>query len=381
MRAPQWDRSGGERTASDRVLVFTEHVNATYFISFEIPFAEIARRRSFAWRAVASTSLARHLAAAPLQQLLDALVSDLRPTCVVLTRYALPSGPEILAYFQQRGVRTLYHIDDDLLGLSATLGADVLARHGQDDVVAARRALVRSADQVYASTRALVDVLRRQFPEQQFVSGIYRAYEPAVPATRRNASQVTLGYMGSRGHAEDLELVVPALARLLREQGERIRFELFGTIPFPAGLEAFRSRIAHHKATPDYFEFRRRLSELGWDIGLAPLANHSFNQCKAPTKFIEYTEAGVVTVASDVDVYRQHVASAATGEAALLCKEDAWYESLLRLVADAAQRVDLSRRARDCCAINFPLAGLAAQVERLVAPSVGAGQSGRLSVA
>lgn len=362
-----WDRTGGCAGATERIVCFTEHVNATYFISFDIPFAALERRRGMGWWTLGSPTVQRHLARSDISPLLRRISAEVRPTCVVLTRYALPAGREILRHFKEQGVRCVYHIDDDLLGLSESLGSDVLARHGQPAVIEERRALLASADVVYASTAPLRDVLAAQFPHQRFATGIYRAYEP-MATVERAARPVVIGYMGSKGHAKDLQLVVPAVARLLSEGGNAVRFELFGTIPFPDGLEPWRSSIRHHTATADYFQFRSQLAKLGWHIGLAPLVDNDFNRCKAPTKFVEYTEASITTVASGVDVYRPHLQPANSEATGGQCAGGDWYDTLRGIVADTAARRAMLSAARSYCSREFTLDRLAAQVESIVIP-------------
>jgi hypothetical protein len=346
-----WDRVGGSSRGDTRVLVFTEHVNATYYISFEGPLSGLARVKSLGWWVISSTTVARILADTPLDALLLHIMNEARPTCVVLTRYAQPAGPVILRFFRHHGVRCVYHLDDDLLGLSAELGADVLARHGRPDVVMARRELIADADLVYASTPVLVDALKQRYPKQSFVTGIYRSYDPSIIPEVPTQLPVLIGYMGSKGHAQDLEIVVPALRRLLEKYGDAIRFELFGTIPFPDALASFASRIRHHKATADYVQFMDRLRRLQWHIGLAPLADNTFNRCKSPTKFIEYTEAGIFTVASDIPVYSAHVSNLTmTG---ICCTDETWYDVLENLVLDSQVRAEGVRASRVYCERTF----------------------------
>jgi hypothetical protein len=362
-----WDRTGGCADAAERIVCFTEHVNATYFISFDIPFAALGRRRRIGWWTLGSTTVQRHLANSDISSLLCRISTEVRPTSLVLTRYALPAGRDILRHFQEQGVRCVYHIDDDLLGLSESLGAEILNRHGRPEVTEARRALLESADVVYASTAPLRDALAARFPHQRFATGMYRAYSP-IATVAPAARPVVIGYMGSKGHARDLELVVPSIARLIGEAGCDVRFELFGTIPFPAELEPWRPSIRHYAATADYFQFRSQLSKLGWHIGLAPLVDNEFNRCKAPTKFIEYTEAGITTVASRVNVYAPHLQPVDSVASGGLCTGGDWYGTLRDLVADAEARKAMLFAARSYCSREFKLDRLAAQVESIVLP-------------
>src|SRR5947209_2858188 len=78
------------------------------------------------------------------------------------------------------------------------------------------------------------------------------------------------------------------------------------------------------------------LRSLGWWVGLAPLEDNSFNRCKADTKWVEYSAAGIPVVASDLPVYH---GAAAGGAAVLADTAKSWNEALLTLL----RRPDLRR--------------------------------------
>ena len=147
--------------------------------------------------------------------------------------------------------------------------------------------------------------------------------------------------MGSKGHQHDLELVEDALVKLMHEIPQ-LRFEVFGTIKMPTKLEQFGHRVESHSVNKNYFEFIEYLATLNWDIGLAPLVNEVFNHCKAPTKYIEYTSAGIPVVATDIGVYRD----AAHEKGVVLVKDNDWFKELSRLVKDSEARYALLRNAR-----------------------------------
>src|SRR5262249_48068211 len=120
------------------------------------------------------------------------------------------------------------------------------------------------------------------------------------PAPRR----YVIGYMGSRGHQRDLDLVKPALLQIMSEIPQ-LEFETFGTVGLPAEIaEAFPSRSRSWPAIGDYRSFQIKLRDLAWAVGLAPLIDDDFNRCRTPVKLLEYTSAGIPVLASDCSVYR-----------------------------------------------------------------------------
>ncbi len=353
-----------EGLGGPRVLVCTEHVNATYYISFHDVLSALASEGRCSFAVLSQESVKRQSAGVGASAWARALVESFRPDVTIFSRYAQPCGEELQHELLGRGVPVVYHIDDDLLGLPESLGAAIIAHHGAAEVVEARRRLLARSDLIYASTAPLASVMRQRFPGKAVMSGMYCAYreELAGAAHDRRArapGTVRLGYMGSKGHGRDLAPLVPILARLLEELPQ-VSFETFGTIAMPEPLRAFGDRVTSHKVVSDYAGFLRQLCQLDWDVGIAPLEDDSFNRCKAPTKFIEYTVAGIVTAASDLPVYSELI----DGENGRLCgSAERWEAELRALLGSSELRQRLLERARHTCAETMSFARLKAQVE------------------
>lgn len=352
------DASGPAMAADEpqvgrRLMVFTEHFNATYAISFDIPLRELHARGEASFRAYDQKAVAEGGAGC-----WRAWLDSFRPQVVFLTRYGQADGIEMLRDCHSRGIPVVYHIDDNLLDLPPSLGAEILKRQGA--AAEARRAMLQQCDLIYASTPVLAQVLHARFPGKPLFQGIYAAaFEAQVPPTPEGAPQ-TIGYMGSKGHKEDLTLAVPALVSLM-EARPQLRFETFGTIEMPQELRRFGDRVRHHTVQKAYREFLQTLSGLNWSIGLAPLVDEPFNQCKAPTKFIEYTGCGIPVVASNVNVYRDAIPAGC----GLLVKED-WQAAIGSLLDDADARSALTQAAREHCQQVFAPTILQAQLLTVV---------------
>lgn len=361
---------GHQRAPS--LLVFTENVNATYFISIDLPLRSMVEAGALNLGVVSQGRVKAVLeadrSADALDRALQTWYDALRPDVVMMTRYGQPHGARIMAWFQRARVRVIYHLDDDLLDVPESLGAEIVRRQGNTGVVEERRSLIAGADKVYVSTPALCETLRAKVPEQRnLVHGeIYAPFlgdrlAEGTPVDRAPASGPVIGYMGSKGHQHDLELAVPALVRLMEEDAS-LRFEVFGTIQMPEALKRFEGRIASHSVQVSYVEFLGTLKTLGWTVGLAPLVDAAFNSNKAPTKFIEYTAAGIPVVASDTVVYQKAIPSG-TG---VRVRDDQWYEALRDLVHDAGRRQAMLAQAQAHCRQTFSLESLRAQVLKIL---------------
>ncbi len=342
---------GGNPSARN-VLIFTEYVNATYFISFDIPLRQLHQQGNINFAAASQKFIANQ---GPKSW--ERMANVFKPDLVVMTRYGQIDGPEILASFQSRGVPVIYHIDDNLLELSASLGAEIQKRHGE--VADTRRMLMERCDLIYASTPNLAEVLRKKFPSQRIFCGIYAPYMGNSVRERRSVVGCSsiIGYMGSKGHQQDLESVIPAIARLMDERTD-LRFEVFGSISMPISLLRFGDRVVSHSVQKSYPEFLAELANLGWSLGLAPLVDEPFNRCKAPTKYIEYSAAGIPTIASYSPVYGEVVPP----EAGLLVADNDWYGAISFWLDRPGLAKSALSLAQEYCAGEFSLDNLAKQL-------------------
>jgi glycosyltransferase involved in cell wall biosynthesis len=349
-----------------RVLVLTEHLSPTYYISFHYALGEMADAGECSFAVLSQNAVKKQSADIEPGIWVRALVEQFSPDLVIFSRYAQPLGREFIGEFAKRAIPIVYHIDDDLLNIPESLGAGVVANHGAPEVVGARRFLLEQSNLIYASTRPLAELLRQRFPHKPVMSGMYAPYfdrlvEKRAKTRQRKPGTIRLGYMGSKGHARDLKLVVPALERILREM-PNVSFETFGTIPMPEALLAFGDRITSHRVNANYQGFLQQLYDLDWDVGIAPLIDDQFNQCKAPTKYIEYTLAGIVTVASDSVVYSQLI----DGGNGRLTNPSDWYDQLREVLLSVETRRLLLAAATTTCSSSMHFDILKDQVRQVL---------------
>jgi hypothetical protein len=340
-----------------RLLVLADKVGATQYISFEQALADAAGDGNVELTMASDDKAWDDIAACA------ALWERAQPDTLVLSRYSEPRAMNFVALARERGAPIVFHIDDDLLDVPASLGPAKFDFYHQPQRLAALRAAMEAADLVYASTPALAERLREHGIQTPVQHGeVYCSVDPTRMTSPLPATAPVVGYMGTSGHSQDLALVVPVLERLMREVPQ-LRFETFGTIKPPPELAVFGDRCSSYEGVADYDAFVDKLCTLGWWVGLAPLEANGFNRCKADTKWVEYSFAGITTVASDLPVYHR---GCADGAGWLAATSQAWHGTLSALIRDAGLRrrsVEAARqRLRD--AYSRPL--LQRQVLRIV---------------
>lgn len=345
--------------SSTRLLVISDGRHgptATQKISFGQPFEGIA----------GEASLQVHFQAhEPNRAVIARIFQAHRPDVLVLSRYTSELGGDWIGLARAAGIPVLFHIDDDLLSVPESLGEAKYTAYNQPARLKALRENIEGSDLFYVSTEELARRFRDHGIETPIIAGeIYCSVDPRdIGASSPPATGPVIGYMGTAGHSEDLGGVIPAICQVM-EAVPMLRFELFGTIPMPAELGQFGSRVCHLPPVRDYSKFTAYLKTLGWWIGLAPLQDNVFNRCKADTKWVEYTLAGMAVVASDLPTYHR---ACADGAGILAKSSRDWSNALLTLLARPHQRSCMVSIAQDKLRESYNNERLRRQIESVVA--------------
>jgi hypothetical protein len=262
---------------------------------------------------------------------------------VVLSRFCGPEYPLIFELAEDAQVPVICHLDDNLIDPPILLGAEIWRRLKQPRRMHALYEIIERADLVYLSTPRLAEAIGRNCAAGRLIAGaIYvgagsgelRLTAKLAGVPKRRPGEIRIGYMGSASHASDLEMIAPAIEQVIAQFTE-VTFHLFGSVAATGVARRFTDRtLLLARVKGDYVDFRKVLALLDWDIGLAPLRPIEFNECKAPTKCIEYLDAGSAPIASNSRVY-QPLAKAG---AVLLADADDWFNSMTSLITDPQRR-------------------------------------------
>jgi hypothetical protein len=180
--------------------------------------------------------------------------------------------------------------------------------------------------------------------------------------------------MASADHAHNLDMIVPAIERLL-DRNPQLEFETFGSIAVPERLRRFGERVRSAPPIADYDKFLDEFTQREWDVGICPLAPIEFNLMKANTKWVEYTAAGGAVVASRDTVYNECCAG---GCGILAGSIDEWFSALDLLVNNVDERVSTIERAQAKLEEDYSIARLREQVLNVItqAKAIGVDRQG-----
>jgi hypothetical protein len=261
----------------------------------------------------------------------DVLAADL----VVFCRNVRPDRAELLRTAVAADIPVLYDLDDDFFELPPESAAG--RAFAKPEQLAMLTEYLSAASLVRVYSRPLLARASALNPRTEMVASAVDLDQVRPP--KRTGGGLKLVYATSRLDDSLGRIFIPALRRLLDEEGPRAEAHFWGPRP-PDCLTA-----RHHAVVHDYDQFLRRFSSAGFDIGLAPLADDLFHRSKTNTKFREYGACGVAGVYSDVSVYSSCIRH---GETGLLVANDtdSWYRALRQLVTDVNFRHCVQRQAR-----------------------------------
>ncbi|WP_230534256.1 glycosyltransferase family protein [Microvirga roseola] len=333
-----------------RIMVLVDKPGATQHISFTQPLARQVNLGT------ADVNLVSHDTS---MEILKQKLQKFSPSSLILSRYTSADATPLIACARSLSIPVIFHIDDDLLGVPESLGLDKFRHYNAPERLQALRNNMEASDLIYTSTQPLAEAFRAYGISTPIIAGdVYCTVDPTFIPQPLPATAPVVGYMGTGGHSRDLALILPVLERLLEEVPD-LRFEVFGTIQLPGGLTRFGKRVSHHAPVSDYARFVSKLCELGWWVGLAPLEDNAFNRCKADTKWVEYSYAGIAVVASDLPVYHR----ACNERAGVLASDlESWYRALNALLCSLDLRQGLVDRARQKLTTRYTHTALEKQV-------------------
>lgn len=250
-----------------------------------------------------------------------------------------------------KGVGIVLDIDDNLFEASES-HADFESFKSK---IGGVRHIAESADQLIVSTSNL---LKAFLPVNKNTLAVRNTldewlwFSPA-PAPPRSVPRDTIiaGYMGTKTHAADLEMIrdsfLRARERLLRKRGLKLVLQLVGVMDEDPSLIRWYERLEVSGRDIPYPRFVRWLrNRITWDFALAPLVENEFNEAKSAIKFLEYAALGVPGIFSDVGEYGSTIEH---GETGLLVGSDRvqdWEQAIFELASNAPLRERLATNAR-----------------------------------
>lgn len=172
----------------------------------------------------------------------------------------------------------------------------------------------------------------------------FEQWKPYPNIREKHKPDFRFGWAVSNSHREDFIAIQPVLKEFLEKHPDAT-FVCIGDAGLDLKTRLPEAQIEWHPFS-DLWEghYPLRMSLLGLDCAICPLADTEFNKCKSPLKWEEYTAFGWPTIAQKMEPYSSHIVSGETG--LLAGSKEEWLSALESLYSNASLRSKLAFNAR-----------------------------------
>ena len=163
---------------------------------------------------------------------------------------------------------------------------------------------------------------------------------------------IVIGFAGGKSHKNDLSLIEDALLAISAKYKQDVAFLFIGCI------SERLARLPNSRFigfTSSYADYARLMRTASIDIGLAPLENNLFNNCKSNIKWLEYSACGIAGVFSDLPPYNRCIEHGETGLLVGPAPED-WINAIDSLISAPEKMLRIGSQARDKVLAEYTLA-------------------------
>jgi glycosyltransferase involved in cell wall biosynthesis len=262
---------------------------------------------------------------------------------VIVQRMCLQTHMDFLKICKQLGLKIVMDLDDNVWELPEYNPAKKVF----DSWGEGFKACLKMVDAISVSTPELEKAVRKHAgPLQSVYHGkdipvfqISNKIDERVFAPVVQRKEKIIGWSGSSSHIGDLVLIEDALLQI-KEMHPDVAIEFRGCQP----SEKLKD-IVRHKTWSPVPEFCSRMPTWGWDIALAPLTDHNFNQSKTAIKVLESAYCHIPTLMSDVKPYGRFASKDKALQWLLCDRTEDWVSKLHALLTDDAKRVELGEKS------------------------------------
>ncbi|MBB5506700.1 glycosyltransferase [Paraburkholderia atlantica] len=202
--------------------------------------------------------------------------------------------------------------------------------------------VVQHAHAVIVANEQLADAYRAISSRVHVVPSqvVFELFEHPV---RGAAPVVRIGVFSNSLEASNFAVLDKALRKIHDRYGNQVKFAFVGETS-PAGWGAGRG-ARFVKVAPTLDERARQLHELELDIALVPLDNTAFNESGSTASYLEFSAAGMATIASARAAYGAAIQNGYDGLLANDTEQD-WIDAIGKLIETPSLRRQLAHTAQ-----------------------------------
>ena len=252
---------------------------------------------------------------------------------------------KVLNFLKEEGKKIIYDTDDalDLIQVTNPFYFSV-----KKDANSARE-ILQYVDHITVSTKPMLEYIRQKTDKP--ITILPNCFDSSEwNFNRPEKNEIRIGFAGSTTHVEDLIDIIPIIEKLQAKYHIKFYIMGFGKSNYEQWINSFRfastqeGLIHLEKLTENlkkikfewvefvnYDKYPELLVNMALDIGICPLKDNPFNNCRSASKAMEYTLSGALALASDTIPYRAEPTS-------ILVKDNEWEEKLEYYITHSEER-------------------------------------------
>lgn len=239
---------------------------------------------------------------------------------------------------KKAGRYIVYFLDDDLLNVPTESGSST---YFSDPSFQTNLKQCLTLSDCLWVVNPLVGEKYSQFCPNWFCSSVALDIEKLKENHAVSDGIFRILYAGSVDHEYVIQkYLVPAIQNVNKTRKQQVEFVFVGANPKILDVD----NVFHYQFFSDYEQYVSFVQKWNFSLGLAPVMDSEFHQCKYYNKFVEYTINGMAGIYSDLLPYRGIVQHGDTG---YLCENSvqSWTDAIIYAIEHQAEIIKIQHRA------------------------------------
>lgn len=267
---------------------------------------------------------------------------------VVIQRFIGNSMLHLVEYCRIRGKKVVYELDDNVWHFPKS---PEYKTAGREKICEQTEAIINVCDAATVSTDAIGEEIRKRTKTPVYVLPNcldFEKWRVTVEDDEKDDMYV-IGWMGGHYHVLDLEIMVPGLIDVLKEN-KKIVLGFIGCCPMELLLRypsrVFLEQFVHIDMLP------KVMAALGFKFGLAPLYPNEFGKARSAVRLLQYSALGVPSIVSDWGEYGKMIGE---GFPCIVVENGDWCKAV-RTALDFQYRKEMGLAAQNFVGSKFDIA-------------------------
>jgi len=262
---------------------------------------------------------------------------------VVLQRQHYPATVELVKNYKKEKV-FIFELDDNYWDI----GCDIVAEYWTPQKLKIMEEIMSECHMVTTSTEPLVDLLTKFNPNVEVVPNFVIDPQQEVVPPKKKSDTLRIGWAGGTAHMVDFTPdIISAIKTTRRLYRDKVQFVFLGYVP----PELVGHVYYHEFVNPE--KWISSLHSMALDIGIIPCSDTPFNKYKSNLKFLEYSHAGIASIASAIDPYTRNIPNKCLIRVDKKNSYQSWLNAMTRLIKDTELRYRIAGDAKQFVRHNF----------------------------